>query len=65
MPDNSQRIREIRQLLESGVRSISVDGTTVQIDTESLRRELRELLREDERFRQLRPAVASIYLGQS
>lgn len=63
MPDNTTKIAEIRETLESGVSSSSIDGISTSIDRDSLRRELRRLLAEDDSRRGRRPAVASIDLS--
>lgn len=65
MPDHSARIAEIREILRSGVSSSTTDGTTVQFDLASLRKELRELMAEDDAYCVVRPRVASINLGNS
>lgn len=65
MPDHSERIAEIREILRSGVSSSTTDGTTVQFDLASLRRELRELMAEDDAFCVQRPRVASVNLGNT
>jgi len=62
MADNTARIAEIREILQSGATSVSVDGTTTQLDLASLRRELRELMREDDVQRGRRPRVSSVDL---
>ena len=48
MADNSTKIAEIRALLESGARSISVDGQNVTLDLASLRKELNRLINDDD-----------------
>ena len=63
MADNSARIAEIRATLQSGVRSSSVDGMSMSLDLESLRRELRRLEAEDGTAQTRRPVASSIYLG--
>ncbi len=65
MPDHSERIAEIREVLRSGVQSTVTDGTTVTFDLASLRRELRELMAEDDTLHGRRPRVSSINLGNS
>lgn len=47
MPDNSAKIAEIEEILNSGATSTSVDGLSVSIDLEALRRRLIELKRTD------------------
>lgn len=63
MPDHSKRIREIREILQSGATSVSTDGTSVTFDFDELRKELRRLMNEDPAFQGRRPVAASINLG--
>jgi hypothetical protein len=63
MPDNSARIAAIRAILRSGVRSTTVDGVTTVLDHDTLRKELAQLIGEDESLHDRRPRAASIYLG--
>lgn len=61
MADNSDRIAEIKTILQQGASHVTVDGTTVQYDLEALRRELREL--ELEEHASKRPVASTINLG--
>ena len=63
MADNRARIAEIKEILRSGAQSVVTDGTSVAFNLDSLRKELRELLAEDDRFQDRRPVASSIYLG--
>ena len=63
MPDNSERIAEIREILASGASQVVVDGTTVVYDLASLRQELRQLTAED--APQRKPRVSSFNLGNT
>lgn len=63
MADNSVRIREIREILESGVTEDEVDGQRVRYDHRSLRKELQRLLAEDDVGRMSRPRSYRIHLG--
>lgn len=63
MADNAARIAEIRELLQTGVKSSSVDGESTTFDLESLRQELRQLEAEDDTAQTQRPVAASINLG--
>lgn len=63
MPDHTARIAEIREILQRGVTTVSFDGVTVTYDFDALRRELRELMAEDEAQAGRRPVAQSIYLG--
>jgi hypothetical protein len=61
--DNTTRIAEIREILRSGAKRVTVDGTTVDYDFGALRQELRELLAEDDTARHRKPRVSSINLS--
>jgi hypothetical protein len=63
MADNREKIAEIDEIIASGVKSSSVDGTSVHHDLKALRK--REMLyrEQDELLRRTRPRVASINLG--
>jgi hypothetical protein len=63
MADHSSRISEIQELLRSGATRVETDGTTVELDHETLRRELRQLMAEDDVHRGRRPVASSINLG--
>lgn len=61
MAKNTARIAELREILRSGVVEDEVDGQRVKYDHDSIRRELRELEREDNPGK--RPVCASVNLG--
>ena len=63
MADNSAKIAAIRQILETGVQSTTVDGVSTTFDLDSLRKELTRLEAEDESLQTARPRVAQVYLG--
>lgn len=63
MANHRERIAEIREILRTGASSVSSDGTSVSYDFESLRKELRDLMAEDDTQRGKRPVASSIYLG--
>lgn len=63
MADHSARIAEIQEALRSGVSSVATDGTSTTFDLDALRRELRELMADDDLHKARRPVAASIYLG--
>lgn len=63
MADNTARIAAIRLLLQTGVTSTTVDGTTTTFDPESLRRELRALIADDDTQRSRRPRISSVNLS--
>lgn len=60
--DNTARIAEIREILRTGAKRVTVDGTTVDYDFATLRQELRELQAEDSTARHKKPRVSSINL---
>jgi hypothetical protein len=62
MADNTRRIAEIREILRTGVVSSNVDGTSMTIDPESLRKELRQLTGEDDTQRLRRPRLSTVNL---
>lgn len=61
--DHTERIAEIRETLRTGATTVVTDGTTVTYDFGALRKELRELMAEDDAHQGRRPVAASIYLG--
>ncbi len=63
MADHSTRIAEIQSILRAGARQVVVDGQSVTYDFPSLRKELRQLMAEDDTHRGRRPAAASINLS--
>ena len=63
MADHSTRISQIQAILRAGARRVTVDGVAVEHDFAALRRELRQLMAEDERYRGRRPVVSSIDLS--
>lgn len=63
MADNTARIAEIRAVLRSGVTASTVDGGSLTIDPESLRRELRNLVAEDDVQRTRRPRISTVNLS--
>lgn len=64
MADNSQRIKEIRKILQSGLTSSTVDGTTFTYDLDALRSELNQLIREDDSQRMRKPRITSINIAR-
>lgn len=65
MADHSARIAEIQEFLRTGASSVTTDGTTTTFDLASLRKELRQLMADDDVYRGRRPAVSSINLSNS
>lgn len=63
MADNTQRIADIRAILQTGVTSTNVDGTQVTLDLDQLRRELLQLVREDDSQRRRKPRLSSVNLS--
>lgn len=65
MADNSARIAELQEILRSGVSSVSTDGTSMSRDLTQVRRELRQLLAEDDLTppTKKRPVVSQINLS--
>lgn len=63
MADNTARIAEIKDLLQTGVKQLSGDNGTTIFDLDSLRMELRQLQQEDAATQCKRPVASSIYLG--
>ena len=61
--DNTDKIAKIRAILQEGAASVVVDGVAVNYDLAQLRRELRQLMLEDDVQKGRRPVAASIYLG--
>lgn len=63
MASNCERIAEIQELLRSGAKEVTTDGTTVKFDPDSLRRELAQLLADDINHRTRKPRASRIRLG--
>lgn len=63
MPDNTARIAELDEILESGARSVSVDGVSTALDLEMIRRERDRLIAADDTRRSDRPTVCGVNLG--
>lgn len=62
MADHSATIAKLEAVLRSGARSVNIDGVTVQIDPESIRRELRKLRAQDDTQAGRRPFALSMNL---
>ncbi len=60
MPDNRERIAQIREILAEGVTSVTRDGSTTNWDLDQLRTELRELEAADPRTAGDRPVLQQI-----
>lgn len=62
MADNTTRIAEIQAILRAGVRTVANDGTSITYDFAELRKELRQLMQEDDTQKGRRPAISRIKL---
>lgn len=62
MPDYSAEIAKLESLVNNATRSVSVDGTSAQIDLEQARKRLAEL-RTLQGGANARPAISRINLG--
>lgn len=63
MADNSARIAELEALLQSGVTSTSINGTTTTVDLSEIRRQLDILRRTDDTQAGNKPRMSSIRVG--
>lgn len=63
MADNSERIAQIREILGCGATQTVTDGQTTVFDHASLRKELRDLMAEDDELRGRRPVISSMDLS--
>jgi hypothetical protein len=58
MANNTQRIADIDEILRSGAKQVSNDGTSISHDFDELRRERRKLVEDDDTLGKLkRPRV--------
>lgn len=64
MANNSARIKEIREVLQTGVSSSTVDGTTTTFDLDSLRRELAQLVAEDDTQKSRKRRLTSVNISR-
>lgn len=62
MADHTERIAEIQEILRTGVKKVTTDGTTTEYDFAALRGELRRLMADDNTHRGRRPVVSAIKL---
>ncbi len=60
MADNTARIAQLRKILQAGVTSTNIDGTSVSVDLDQVRTELQQLMREDDTQRIRKPRVSSV-----
>jgi hypothetical protein len=63
MSSTTEKISELRSILQSGVRKVVVDGVVTEYDLDAIRRELDHLMQEDQQQRHRRPRASTIYLG--
>jgi hypothetical protein len=63
MPDNSVKIAKLDAILQSGVRTVSVDGVTTSIDLDAVRKERDRLIADDNSRANDRPRACGINLG--
>jgi hypothetical protein len=64
MADNQARIEQIREILASGVKSVSADGTSTTLDHDTLRAELKQLMAEDPAYQAAKKhRIATLDLG--
>jgi len=65
MPDNRAAIARIEAILNSGAKRAVIDGQSVEVDHDQLRRRLRELKAEDTSNPETRPRLRSIDLSNA
>lgn len=65
MADNTTKIAEIKAILQTGARSVTVDGVSTTYDFDSLRKELRQLMAEDDTHKGRRPVVSRLDLSRA
>jgi len=63
MADNSERIAEIDELLQSGAQSVSVDGVATTLNHDTLRTERQQLRAADDTYKARRPVISRIDLS--
>ena len=62
MPDHTAEIARIDALLNTGLKTVVIDGITQAIDVPSLRKRRRELLRSNTATRKRRPFLVNLNL---
>lgn len=60
MADNTAKIAELEAILQQGITSISVAGTTTQIDLNVIRQQLRDLRATDDTQATRKPRIATL-----
>jgi LPS sulfotransferase NodH len=63
MANNTAKIAELEDILQTGATSATIDGRTVHYDFDEIRRQLRELRANDDSQRGRRPVISRIRLG--
>ncbi len=63
MADNTTRIAELRAILEEGVTSSTIDGTSISVDLKQARLELNRLVRADNTQRLVRPRLSTVNIS--
>ena len=63
MADNSQKIAQLQEILDSGASSVTVDGITTSFDHDSIRQRISDLIAEDEALASKKPIVSTILLN--
>jgi len=63
MPDNTTEIARLQSILNTGVKTVNIDGQVVAIDPASIREQIRTLKRTDDANRTRRPFCSNINLG--
>lgn len=64
MADNSARIAQLNTILETSVTASTIDGTSVAIDLDSLRKERDRLMAEDNTARIQKPRLTSVNISR-
>ena len=60
MADNTAKIAELEAILQSGVTTITIAGTTTQIDLNVIRRQLQDLRATDDTQAARKPRIATL-----
>ena len=63
MADNTEKIAELDAVLQAGTKSTMVDGVSVTMDLEAIRRERDRLIASDDMRASDRPRVVGFNLG--
>ena len=63
MADHSAKIAELEEILQSGVTTVVVDGTTTTVNLDVIQRQLNELRQSNTATADRRPRLSSIQMG--